>query len=374
MNKNIYNIGLLTNNNTSGNIRIRRGFRNSYFFETSDIIRDNIRRKTRIKAKERKEKMSAKDRVIAAIKGMDTDYVPSGFSLHFPQGCESGEQGVKAHLKFFKDTDMDICKIMNENLVPYCEGIRRGDDWSKIPSFDMDCPFMQQQVEMTKRILDKCDSDKFIIGTLHGAVASAIHPIEKDYGYGGSRLMMVNHFRQNRKKVYDAYKRIAEGMCRLAETYIELGLDGVYYAALGGEYRYYTDEEFARYIEPLDKQILKAIGDAKGYRFLHICKDDLNMERYKDYGEHADVINWGVYEAPFSLEQGRKMFPGKTIMGGLANRSGVLVEGEVSQIQEEVKEIIAGFGKKGFILGADCTLPTEIDYGRIRAAVEAARE
>ena len=35
---------------------------------------------------------------------------------------------------------------------------------------------------------------------------------------------------------------------------------------------------------------------------------------------------------------------------------------------------MAEAGRVGFILGADCTLPTGIDYSLIRAAVEAARE
>ncbi|WP_281725776.1 uroporphyrinogen decarboxylase family protein [Lachnoclostridium phocaeense] len=318
--------------------------------------------------------MNSKERVYAAIQGKEVDKIPAGFSLHFPSGCKSGEKAVEAHLDFFKETDVDICKIMNENLVPDCDGIVCGQDWEKIPSFDMKSPFMVKQIEMTKRILEKGDPDKFYIGTLHGTVASGLHPIEKRYGYDGSRLVMVEHLRQNPEVVWDALKRITEGMCMLAEKYIELGLNGVYYAALGGEYRYYTDEEFAKYIEPLDKQILSTIQGTKGISFLHICKDRLNMERYRSYRTYADVVNWGVYEAPFELEEGKNMFPGKTIMGGLANRKGVLVEGSIDDIKNCVKKLIRRFGRERFILGADCTLPTDISYQRIAAAIEAARE
>lgn len=98
------------------------------------------------------------------------------------------------------------------------------------------------------------------------------------------------------------------------------------------------------------------------------------MKRYAGYNEYADVVNWGVYEAPFSIEEGKKLFPGTTIMGGLANRSGVLVEGTEEEIQEAVKGIITSNGKTGFILGADCTIPTEIEYWRVKAAATAARE
>ena len=60
-------------------------------------------------------------------------------------------------------------------------------------------------------------------------------------------------------------------------------------------------------------------------------------------------------------------------MGGLANRSGVMVDGTEEQLAEAAKKIVREFGKKGFILGADCTLPTEIPYERIRVIVDAVR-
>ena len=151
-------------------------------------------------------------------------------------------------------------------------------------------------------------------------------------------------------------------------------MDGIYYAALGGEAALLTDEEHEQWFKPYDLKIMRAIKDAGGYCFLHICKDGLNMERYRDYASLADVVNWGVYEAPFSLEDGKKLFPEKTIMGGLKNRSGVLIDGTREELSAAVKEASEIVGRTGFILGADCTLPTEIPYERVRMAVDAARE
>ena len=125
-------------------------------------------------------------------------------------------------------------------------------------------------------------------------------------------------------------------------------------------------------MEPFDLRIMDAARAAGGDVFLHICKDNLNMDRYRKYGAHCDVVNWGIYEAPYSMEQGRKLFPGETIMGGLANRSGVLVDGTDAELQAAVRKIIADFQGNGLILGADCTLPTEIPYQRIATAVHAA--
>lgn len=318
--------------------------------------------------------MTKKERVYKAIRKEPVDHVPTCFSLHFPEGKKTGEEAVQAHLRFFKETDTDIIKIMNENLVPDAGEIRCPGDWNKIPSYSLKDPFMQFQLDMVKRILDQADPEAFSLGTLHGICASAIHPIEARYGYDRVRELLCAHLRENKKPVLEAWKRICDGMCQLAVAYHELGVDGIYYAALGGENRYFTDEEFQEAIAPFDREILKASQQAGGINVLHICKDGLNMQRYASYSDLADVVNWGVYETDFSLEEGRKLFAGKTIMGGLRNRKGVMVDGTIEELKEASRQVIKSFGKTGFILGADCTLPTEIDYRRIQAVVEAAGE
>lgn len=323
--------------------------------------------------------MTKKERVIAVIEGREADGVPSGFSLHFPAHQAVGDEAVEAHLKFFEETDTDIIKIMNEHLVPYYGMIRTPQEYcEKIPVINKESTFIADQIEMTKKILDRAEKDAFTMGTLHGICASGIHPLEKmgtGYTLDEVRQMQVDFLRWDQQKMLDAMKRITEGMCQLAEEYItNAGVDSVYYAALGAEYKWFTDEEFERWIKPLDLQIMKAIKDAGGYCFLHMCKSQLNMKRYDaDYAALADVVNWGVYEAPMSMEEGRAQFPGKAVMGGLPNRSGVLVDGDEAAVRKAVKDVITGYGRKGLILGADCTLATEQDRSLIRAAAMEAR-
>lgn len=317
--------------------------------------------------------MDKKQRVLEAIKGGTPDYVPTCFSLHFKKEKAFGAQGIVSHLEFFKKTNTDIFKIMNENLLPYVGQIKKPDDWEKVATPELTDIFIKAQLDMTKRILDGCDEKAFFVGTLHGTVASAIHPIEDIYGYEPVRDMFCTHLRENPVPLSDAFKRISEGMCRLSEKYIEIGIDGIYYAALGGESYYFTDEEFEKYIAPNDKLILKAAKDSGGHNFLHMCKDKLNLERYVSYGELCDVVNWGVYEDNISLDEGKKLFPDSVIMGGLENRGGVFINGSDEELVEEVRKIIKAQGKEKFILGADCTLATETDYNRIRLITETAR-
>ncbi|MFO7612834.1 MAG: uroporphyrinogen decarboxylase family protein [Clostridia bacterium] len=317
--------------------------------------------------------MKKLDRVIGSISGSKVDHVPSCFSLHFKRDRSFGEADVRSHLEFFEKTDTDVLKIMNENLVPYMGDIKTPADWKQIRNISLEEKFMVAQTGMVGKILDKCAGDSFIIGTIHGTVASGVHPIEAAYGYETVRSLMCSHIRENPEPIFDAFKRISEGMCLLSEKYIEMGLHAIYYAALGGETYYFTDEEFDKYIAPLDKMVLQAARDAGGYVFLHICKDKLNFKRYESYGALADVVNWGVHEENVSLDEGRVIFGDAAIMGGLQNRAGVLVDGTDEELAAEVRNVIQRQGKEKFILGADCTLATDTDYGRIRLMVDTAR-
>lgn len=78
-----------------------------------------------------------------------------------------------------------------------------------------------------------------------------------------------------------------------------------------------------------------------------------------------------MFMSKIPLFGGAAIFPDKAILGGLDDRSGVLVDGTKEQIQNEVNQILHMMDGRRFLLGADCTLPTEIAYDRIHAAVEA---
>lgn len=314
--------------------------------------------------------MNKRERMFAAIEGRTPDHVPAVFSLHFPRECAFGQKAVDAHKDFYEKVDCDALKIMNEHLLPPIGKINSPDDWKRIKAFTRNDYVLADQIDLVKRILDTVKPE-YSIATIHGVCASVIHPIEQTYGYVESRKVMCSTLRENKEVMLDAHKRATEIMCELARACVESGVDGIYYAALGGENHFYTDEEFEESIKPFDLEIMKAAKEAGAHVYLHICKEDLNMKRYKDYAPLSDVVNWGVYEAPMSLEEGRKLFPGCTIMGGLANRSGVIVQGDEQKITDEVQSIIKNFGENKFILGADCTLPTEIPYKSIAAAVKA---
>ena len=62
--------------------------------------------------------INKKERVIAAVRGQKIDYIPVGLWMHFPAQMHHGDEAVKAHSRFFRETDSDILKVMNGE-VPF---------------------------------------------------------------------------------------------------------------------------------------------------------------------------------------------------------------------------------------------------------------
>jgi uroporphyrinogen decarboxylase len=65
------------------------------------------------------------------------------------------------------------------------------------------------------------------------------------------------------------------------------------------------------------------------------------------------------------------LFSDSMVLGGFQDRAGVLVDGSEEDIDLHTQKVLSEMKGKRFIIGSDCTLPTEIDYRRINSVVKA---
>jgi uroporphyrinogen decarboxylase len=103
------------------------------------------------------------------------------------------------------------------------------------------------------------------------------------------------------------------------------------------------------------------------FHLLHICRDRVRLSLYADCPSHA--VNWAATKHNPGLAEGRRLFQ-RTVVGGMDDR-GVIAFGSEDEIYGAVRALVAEVGTRGFIVGADCTVPTDIPIGNIRTAVEA---
>ena len=74
------------------------------------------------------------------------------------------------------------------------------------------------------------------------------------------------------------------------------------------------------------------------------------------------------------MKDAKEMFK-RTVWGGFDNRPGSLIySGTREEIEKETERLIRESGKRGYVIGPDCSIHDELPVERIRWIVEAARK
>lgn len=315
--------------------------------------------------------MNKHDRVVSVLKGEKVDYTPSGFWIHFPKDKIITLDGnVNEHEKFLKQTDIDLFKIMNENEFRRFEKIIRAEDWDDIEVYAEDSNLIINQRILIDKLVSINKGKNVILGTVYGLVASLYHL--SGYKYNDFLKVFDSQFKENPYYIKKALDKVYESTLNMARATVNSGVSGIYYAALGGEKEKLKEDNFYKYIYPLELELMNEIKKISPINVLHICKENVDLKRYKDYP--VDVVNWSIHESLYSLEEGFEIFKGKTILGGFDDNAGVLVNGSNKEIENETKNLLLKTKGQKFILGANCTLPTEIDYSRIKLVVKSSKK
>lgn len=302
--------------------------------------------------------MNKVQRVRAALAGQPVDRVPASFWFHFTPDKAHSTASVKAHLDYYRAAGVDFLKVMNEHPYQANVTITRPADWRKVRPAPLSASFYQEQLDEIKRIVDQIGGDCLVVTTIFGPFSSGNH--------AGNNAVTA-HLKEDPAAVAQGLLAIGESLGAFGAACVAAGAAGVYFSAQGGEEERFTAEEFLRYVKPADLAALHAFKDAGEFHLLHICKDHIRLPLFADYPAHA--VNWAATKNNLNLKQGRDLFK-RTIVGGFGDR-GLIAEGSLDAIRAHTRAIISDFGATGLMVGADCTVPTNIDISRIRAAVEA---
>lgn len=314
--------------------------------------------------------MTKHERIFNLLEGKAIDRAPVGFWLHFPDTMHHGEAAIQAHMNFMDQTDTDILKIMNENILYDGESvIATEDDIYKFRGFSRKDKIFQDQMEIIKRITDYSGGRYPIVATIHGLLVSVFH----ETGFAGQFTTkggnLAQFCRSRPREMKSVFEMIAQTLMEFSDCSLEAGAEGIFYAALGGERHFFQGDEFEEFVAPFEQKIYAHIKKTTKLDMLHICKSNIDFSRYVDL--HPSIVNWGVYGNQFSLPDGAKLFQDSIILGGFPDRHGVLVDGTQEQIVYHTREVLEEMKEHRLIVGADCTLPTEISHERIRWVVNA---
>ncbi|MDD3244090.1 MAG: uroporphyrinogen decarboxylase family protein [Eubacteriales bacterium] len=303
--------------------------------------------------------MNKRERVLAAMNNQLVDRPPVGFWFHFTGEKGMGQACVQAHLDYYNHIDVDIVKVMCDGYFPYPieETITCAADWRKLKPLPADHPFIEEQVARAKAIRAGLRDDMCMFYNVF-APFSYIR-------FGSSEELVMRTLREDPDAVMAALDAIGQSCVTLARRLCTEGTcDGLYYCVQGGEKNRFTPEEYRKYITPSDKLVLEGINPLTDNNILHCCGwagDANNLEVWRDYP--VKCFNWAAFIENLSVPEGKRFFGGKCVLAGFDNRvSGPLFSGNRQQIEALTDALLDETqGLPGIMLGADCTLPAEVD-------------
>ncbi|HIS46688.1 MAG TPA: hypothetical protein IAB46_03835 [Candidatus Scybalocola faecigallinarum] len=320
--------------------------------------------------------MNKKERVWAAFHNEVTDHVPCCFWRHYSPEMERGEDVVEAHLKFYRETDVDLLKISSDGYFGWPEvtlkNLGSARELYGMQHIGSNHPFIREQVARAKAIVDQVKDECMTVYTLFCPLSIFRLQVGWD--------KMMECMREDPKAVMHACDIIADDEIALIRALIqEAGVDGIFYSVQNAEVTRFTVEEYRQWVEPSDRKVLDFTNSISDCNVLHCCGWDADeahthnhLESWKDYP--SAVVSWAAYVDHMDVCQIREFFNGRPAWGGYDNRvCGMLYTGTEAEIKAEAKRLIGQGTKKGFMLGPDCSLPNDIDNQRIRWVVEAAR-
>lgn len=313
--------------------------------------------------------MTKKERVLRSFQNEEVDKVPVGFWFHFPEDMDFEKDCVKAHLDFYRESDIDFIKIMCDGYFDYpnpiIPQIKSAQDWYQMKPLGENHPFITEQVRRAKEIVEQLQGE---CCTFYNVFCPMSY-----LRFGTSEEVLMNHLEENPEAVMYAFDIIAKDVITLSRKLIEeAGCDGIYYCVQNAEEHRFTAQEYKKYITPAELYILEEVNKISDNNILHCCGwagDKNRVEVWRDYP--AKVFNWAIYVENLSLKEGKEYFHGKCVIGGFDNRpKGVLYSGTKEEIEMFTENLIRETGKTGVIIGADCTLPRDVDKTHFRWVVE----
>jgi uroporphyrinogen decarboxylase len=308
--------------------------------------------------------MNKRDAVLSLLdKDQKPGYIPAAFFLHFDPIYHRGQAAVEKHLEYFHYTDMDFVKIQYEQVFPHIPEIQRPEDWAQMPFYKLD--FYQDQLGVVEGLVKAAKSEALVLLTLYSPFMCA--------GNTASHAMLTEHIKQDPEKVKRGMQIITDSLMQFVKECIQLGLDGFYTSTQGGEKDRFTDPAlFQACVKPYDLALMEEINRHCIFNILHVCDYQLpysDMSPFLGYPGQIVNTNLELTGGKISAQEVSNKF-GRPFMGGL-DRKGVIANGTKAEVQKTVEDVLHTAPER-FILGADCTVPSETPWDNLRTAISIA--
>ena len=324
--------------------------------------------------------MMQRERVEAALHGRPMDRLPYSLWRHFHTHDRTPEELASATLMFAFQYTPDIIKLTPCGLygveewgteIAYFDDPHRPPERVK-PAFDDSKGWEAlRKLEPTGgslgRELQAIHLTRAGLGPDWPLLMTIFSPLTLAFKLVGDRLL--DDLRTAPQRVEAGLATIAETMAAYAEVTLDAGADGIFFASQLASHSFLTPDTYARFGEPFDLIVLKAIAERSWLTVLHLHGHDVFFDLADRYPVHA--VNWHDRETAPALPEALAR-TNRALLAGLDLR--LLESGTPAQVTSMVRESIAGTAGRRLILAPGCVIPTRTPAANLQAVVNTLRD
>ncbi|MTT32639.1 uroporphyrinogen decarboxylase [Terrilactibacillus sp. BCM23-1] len=304
-----------------------------------------------------------------------TDRVLAGFWHHYLSDEQKQVLGyrdlavidevVKRQQNFYDRYDPDFTKIMSDGFFLHPSVIdnefETPEDLKKIKPIDPDDPWITRQVAAVKAIVDHYEGE---IGSFYN-IFSPWYQLRLRFEIFEKDTEKIYRFlKEGPQAIADVLDVLSDDLIVLSTKLMnESGIDGIYLCVQQPQDADISTKHWQQYVQPSEVKLLRAVQDVHDYNIIHICGFEGKRNRLGDYKDYpVKAFHWATYVEGVSLKEGKKLFDGRTVMGGFENTvNGVFYKGTKEEIQAETQRLLEENGRQGILLSGDCSIPFDTD-------------
>jgi uroporphyrinogen decarboxylase len=325
--------------------------------------------------------MTHKERIENALAMKETDRLPFGMWLHFPNKDRMPSRLAELTLQLQQELDLDFIKYM-----PY--GMHSTIDWGSelelFPGFDK-IPephnYPIQKPEDWDRITPKSGTESEYAVILESQrlfrkmrreivpfVQTVFSPMTTAAKLASVETL-IEHLRICPERVKRGLEVITETTIEYANAAVDQGADGLFFATQMSNKKI-TAKEHADFVKAYDLPVLNSVKGKTWFNMLHIHGANTWFEELLDYPVQA--INWHDRDDGPGMAEARKLVKDKAFIGGLGHVK-TLMNGTEAEVKAQVEDAWNKGANRGVILAPGCGAPITTPKERllfIRKCVE----
>lgn len=325
-------------------------------------------------------KMTKKERVIAAIKKEDVDRPPFSMWYHLPHLDQDPIALAEEQIRQACSYDLDFIKMMpfgnygaqdfGLSVDFYCTktqpaferkfGIEHVSQWKEIE------PLPGCFGSHGKQLMFARQMQKMLKGKEIPYVQTIFSPLTTAKKLAGPRVF--DDLRSNPEYLHQALKAITETTIEFVKLNIEAGVAGFFFATQCANHDWLTEAEHDEFGVKYDLEVINSYKDLTYFNIAHVHGDHTMFEKVVQYP--CNCINWHDRWVSPNMREARKITD-KCLLGGINEK--FLAKANPDEIYSHIQEGALDAGLRGLMITPGCVaeLDTpEVNFYAARVAVE----